>query len=93
MDRRGDPARRHQHNDDEQTTGQDAAAGNSGDDDDDLRAQVQDLAGRIDKLEAAATADTPSAPDQAPAGDTPTPTPASAAPAETGTAPGAPPQA
>jgi hypothetical protein len=78
-----------QRDDDEQTTGDTAGGGG----DDDLRAQVQELAGRIDKLEAAATTDTPAAPDPAPAGDTTTSTPASAPPAETGAAPGAPPQA
>jgi hypothetical protein len=83
-----------QHNDDEQTTGQDADAG----DGDDLRAQVQELAGRVDKLEAAAATGTPTTPDQTPAGDTPagdtpTPTPATDQPAETGAAPGAPPAA
>jgi hypothetical protein len=79
-----------QRDDDEQTTGDTAATGGG---DDDLRAQVQELAGRIDKLEAAAATDTPAAPDPAPAGDTTTSTPASAPPAETGAAPGAPPQA
>jgi hypothetical protein len=84
-------AAEHQHNDDDEpAAGQDT--GGAGDDDD-LRAQVQDLAGRIDKLEAAAMTDTPAAPDQSPAGDTTTPTPASAPPAEAGSAPGAPPQA
>jgi hypothetical protein len=60
---------------------------------DDIHEQLRELADRVDKLEAAGRADTPTAPDQAPAGDTPTPTPASAPPAEAGTAPGAPPQA
>jgi hypothetical protein len=83
-------AAEHQHDDDQAA---DQAADDTGGGDDDLRAQVQELASRMDKLEAAAATDTPTGPDQTPAGDTPTPTPASAPPAETGTAPGAPPQA
>jgi hypothetical protein len=76
----------------QQDTDDDQAAGDQSGSD--LREQLQELAARVDRLEAAAAAtDTPTQPDQAPAGDTPTPTPASTPPAETGTAPGAPPQA